>query len=286
MTLENPDKTKPKSLSVYLGAFDSPISAEQANLLCARDAVILNPLQINVIAALAHLSDDIRESRSIIGRLEIGEMLHPTEESKANSVAFLVSGIDQLMTVILTRFQDHEGHSTGFTGVLLAGWEAISSKVLHAVCDALSTFNLEVFLETSAPNFLHDPNVLNAGAISGLVIRNALILDSGERRDCFEMENLRMTMKAFVSQSCLRDFTVLIWDTMKDDVILSNAVLKRTFSWCSFYSAVPWIGPHNALYDAAVDAVPFEPLSAFDWLKQPHVMELHDSWRHKRTVST
>jgi hypothetical protein len=285
LTLEKCDKPKPKSLGVYLGAFDYSISVEQANILSQRDAVILNPLERNVVAALAQLPDNVRKSQSIVGRLEIGEILHVPSESQKHLDEFLISGIDQLMTIILTRFQDQEGRSNGFTGVLLAGWEAIASKVLHAVCDALSTFDLEVFLETSAPNFLHDPNIMNCGAISGLVVRNALILENGERRDCFEMENLRLTVKAFVSQSCLRDFTVLIWDTMRNDVIPSNAVLKRMFSWCSFYSAVPWIGPHNALYDASVDVVPFEPLSAFDWLKEPRIMELHDLWKNKRAVS-
>jgi len=266
-----------------LGSFDDPISKDQAQLLSERDAIILNPLERNVVAALAQLQNNLNKPQSMIGRLDIGEILHVPVETKETE-DLLISGIDQLMTIVLTRFLDQEGRSNGFTGILLAGWEVTSTKVLHALSEALSNFDLEVYLETSAPDFLHDANVLNSGAISGLVIRSALILENGERRDCFGMETLRTTLKAFVSQSCLRDFTVLIWDTLGDDVVLSNAVLKRTFSWCSFYSAVPWIGSQSALFDASIEVVPFEPLSAFDWLKEPRVMELHELWKGKRTV--
>jgi len=66
----------------------------------------------------------------------------------------------------------------------------------------------------------------------------------------------------------------------------SNAVLKRTYTWCSFYSALPWIGSNSALFDASINVVKFQPLSAFDWLKEHRVMELHDLWRNNRTVST
>ena len=283
MTLEKSDKPKSKSLGVYLGHFDDSISANQAQLLSERDAIILNPLERNVVAALAQRPDNKRNPQSIIGRLDIGKILHVPVGTRQPE-ELLISAIDQLMTIVLTRFQDQEGRSNGFTGVLLAGWEATSTKVLHGLSDTLSNFDLEVYLETSAPDFLHDANVLNSGAITGLVIRNGLVLENGERRDCFGLEALRTTLKAFVSQACLRDFTVLIWDTLGDDVVPSNAVLKRTFSWCSFYSAVPWIGPQSALFDASVDVVPFEPLGAFDWLKEPRVMELHDLWKSKRAV--
>jgi hypothetical protein len=283
LTIEKCGKPKPKSLAVYLGSFDDSISADQAQLLSERDAIILNPLERNVVAALAQLPDSQSKLQSIIGRLDIGEILHVPAETKQTE-DLLISGVDRLMTIVLTRFQDQEGRSNGFTGILLAGWEATSTKILHALSEALSNFDLEVYLETSAPKFLDEANVLNSGAISGLVIRSALILENGERRDCFGMETLRTTLKAFVSQSCLRDFTVLIWDTLGDDVVLSNAILKRTFSWCSFYSAVPWIGSQSALFDESIEVVPFEPLSAFDWLKEPCVMELHELWKGKRAV--
>lgn len=260
------------------------ISADQAQIFSDKDAIIIDPLGRNVVAALAQRPRDQHKSQSIIGRLDIGKLWHIPVRSKQPE-ELLISGIDQLMTIIATRFQDQEGRSNGFTGILLAGYETISNKVLHALSDALSNFDLEVYLETSAPEFLHDANILDSGAISGLVVRNCLILENGERRDCFGLEALRTTLKAFVSQACLRDFTVLIWDTFGDDVVPSNAVLKRTFSWCSFYSAVPWIGSHSALVDASIEAVPFEPLSAFDWLKEPRVMKLHDQWKIKRVVS-
>ncbi|TVY94223.1 hypothetical protein LAWI1_G000823 [Lachnellula willkommii] len=283
LTLEKSDNLKPKSLGIYLGHFDDMMSANQAQIFSDKDAIIIDPLGRNVVAALAQRPHDQHKTQSIIGRLDIGELLHMPVRTKQPE-DLLISGIDQLMTIIATRFQDQEGRSNGFTGVLLAGYETISNKVLHALSEALSIFDLEVYLETSAPEFLHDASILDSEAISGLVIRNCLILENGERRDCFGLEALRTTLKAFVSQACLRDFTVLIWDTFGDDVVPSNAVLKRTFSWCSFYSAVPWIGSHSALVDASTEAVSFEPLSAFDWLKEPRVMKLHDQWKSKRAV--
>ena len=185
----------------------------------------------------------------------------------------------------MTRFQSLNGSSNGFTGVLLAAWDAFPVPVLLELSYVITTLNLDVYLETSAPEFLRDTKVLASEAITGLVIRNGLLLPNGERRDCFDMEKFRPTVKGFVSQACLRDFTVLMWETLDNDALPSNAVLKRTYKWCSFYNALSWMGSNNALYDDSVDVVEFEPLSAFDWLKESRVVEIHEMWRNKRTVS-
>ena len=195
------------------------------------------------------------------------------------------SALDAVMAVILQRFQASEGQYTGFGGILLDGWEIFPLRLLTVLCDVLRSFGLKVYLETAQPSFLQDIEAIAPVSVSGLVIRNGLIHGDGRSRDCFDMESLRTTIKAFVSQSCLRDFQVFAWETVDDTRSLSSAVLTRTYTWCNFYSVIPWIGPSSALVDPSVEVVPFEPLGAFDWLKDSRVMELHELWKSNRAVS-
>ena len=283
LTLEKSEKTSPTSLAVYLGHFCAPPTTAQTQLLSSRDTIILNPLQTNVNNAVANLRHNANKPNSIIGRLDLEGIMNVSLNPRKPE-EFLISGVDAVMTIVLSRFQDSSGHNV-FTGVLLASWEIIPASILIELCDVLSTLNLEVYLETSGPDFLKDSSVLGSESVTGLVVRGGLILKNGERRDCFDMEPLRATVKAFVSQSCYRNFNVLVWETLEDDAVLPHEVLKRTFTWCNFYNAVPWIGRQGALFDASVDIAPIEPLSAFDWLKQPRVMELHELWKGKRAVS-
>ncbi len=275
---------KPASLGIYLGSFDNPLSGTQSQVLLGRDIIVLNPLQPNIKKALADISGREHAPNHILGRFDLNNILTASSPSDA-SEKFLLSCLDRIMGMFVAAFRDDEGSNNGFTGMLLAGWEIFPSPAFHELCDAISTYGLEIFVETSAPDFLPDATVLACSSISGLIIRNGLILSDGERRDCFDMEPLRTTVKSFVSQSCIRDFIVLAWETVDDNVVLSNAVLKRTFAWCNFYSVVPWIGPQSALLDASIDVVGVEPLSAFAWLKEPRVMELHDMWKNKKAVS-
>ncbi|KAK0103063.1 hypothetical protein ONS96_005674 [Cadophora gregata f. sp. sojae] len=282
-TIEKLDRKKPTSLGIYLGTFDSPISDAQSQRLSERDMIILNPLQNYIPRALAELSGRQNVPQRIIGRLDLNNVLTATTPTRASS-KFILSCLDRTMSMVLAAFRTSEGGKNDFTGILLAGWEIFPTPVFHELCTVISTFGLEIYVETSAPEFLADGTALACNAISGLIIRNGLVLPDGERRDCFDMEPLRTTVKSFVSQSCIRDFTVFVWETLDDDVVISNAVLKRTFAWCNFYSVVSWIGCQGALTDATVDIVQMEPLSAFAWLKEPRVMELHDMWKSKKVI--
>lgn len=247
--------------------------------------IILNPLQNYIPRALEELSGRQDIPQRIIGRLDLNNVLTATTPSRKSS-KYILSCLDRTMSMIIAAFRTSEGGKNDFTGILLAGWEIFPTPAFHELCSIISTFGLEIYVETSAPDFLADGTALACSSISGLIIRNGLVLPDGERRDCFDMEPLRTTVKSFVSQSCLRDFTVFVWETLDDNVVLSNAVLKRTFAWCNFYSVVSWIGSQSALTDATIDVVRAEPLSAFAWLKEPRVMELHDMWKSKKAVST
>lgn len=285
LTFEKKEKKRPTSLGVYLGKIDSPMSPDQMRVLVGRDLVILDPFQPNTTTALAELDEHPNAPRFILSRLDLNTYLasHTQGREPEN---FLITSLDQILGFVSTHHTPGSSNYA-FTGILFSGWEFIPTPVLHELGNLIYASGLEVYLETSAPDFLAEPSSLTSECISGIVIRNGLILPNGERRDCFDISPLRMTVKAFVSQSCVRSFNVFLWDTVDDDVKLSNAVLKRTFTWCSFHSVVPWIGPQEALYNASsVKVIPCEPLSAFAWLKEPRVMELHEMWKNKRAVSS
>ena len=227
-----------------------------------------------------------QQAQPILGRYDCNIHSSSSHSSKKGRRldAYLISALDKVLTFVQMHLRSSDGGNNGFTGILLAGWDNFPLPVLNELNYAIVSLGLDVYLEVSGPNFLEDTSIINSSSISGMVIRNALILPDGQRRDCFDMANFRLTVKAFVSQGCLRSFNVLLWETLDDGVVPSNAVLKRTYAWCSFYSTVAWIGSTTALHDIAIEAVEYEPLSAFDWLKLPRVMELHDGWRNFRKV--
>jgi hypothetical protein len=172
-----------------------------------------------------------------------------------------------------------------FTGVLLACHEGSSAQLaLRDIAESISKLGLLVYLETSAPNFL-DANILDSDAITGLLICNATILPNGEKRDVFRMAEARPLIKAFMSQSCLRKFVVLVWDVVRDGVQPSKPTLKRAFQLCRFYNALAWIGSESAVKCAHPDGPLLEPLGAFNWLKESRVMSFHNTWISNSKVS-
>jgi hypothetical protein len=284
-TVEKCEWIKPTSLGIYLGSFELLATEPQAKLFFDNDMVILNPLQPNIDNTLKDICRGSGTPTRIVGRLDLAVLIKKPVHTRMPE-SFVISSLDKIMSIISKYFQAQNGGSNVFNGILLAGWEIFPVPVLHQLSAILTSNGLEVYLETGAPDFLKVSSVLTAESIAGLVIKNALMHPNGDRRDCFDMEGLRSTVKSFVSQACLRNFTVLVWETLDNDVVPSIAVLKRTHTWCNFYSAVPWIGSNNALYDLSINTVTVQPLSAFDWLKDRHVLELHDLWRNNRVVST
>ncbi|KAL1872609.1 hypothetical protein Plec18167_006727 [Paecilomyces lecythidis] len=253
---------KPASFGVYLGAFTTPRTAEESRLLSQWEILIVDPFQDGVRDAVAEAQDT-----RVLGRIDLNGII-------SREVSTL-EAIDKLANLLVEAFS-----RTAFSGVLLTQWEHLFSSITFSkLVESISTLGLAVYLETGPPNFLEDRNVLQTSSISGIVIRNATILPNGEKRDYFQMTELQSTIKAFVSQACLRDFTIMAWETMNDDAILSNAVLRRGIQWCNFYSAITWVGTESALRDVRLNMKVDEPLSAFGWLKDTTVMKVHDIWR-------
>jgi hypothetical protein len=174
-----------------------------------------------------------------------------------------------------------------FTGVLVAGWrERLSIPMLHALAKLCSASGLDVFLEIGPPDYLDEVEKLNLRLFAGVVVRNGTILQNGERRDFFAMDKMKSTTKAFVSESCMRPFSVMMWDTVDDDVDLSHAVARRAHMWCSYHGAVPFLARQGAMKDFSLVRSCEEPLAAFQWLKDRKVMAVHDKFRSTRVVST
>jgi hypothetical protein len=284
LSREKCDKPKPGSIGIHLGPFKSEATGIEAEPWAKHDVIILDPFQDNAVTTVTSLSERFLRYRQIIGRIDLKTLLNPPPSGR-NMEPYCISSLDQILSIILTRFKSLNGSNNGFTGILFAGWDVFPAPVLLELNYVISTLDLNVYLETSAPDFLHDPKILASDAITGLVIRNGLLFPNGQRRDCFDMEKFRPTVSAFVSQACVRDFTVFMWETLDEDVMPSNAILQRTYKWCNFYNTTAWVGSKNALYDESVEVVEHEPFSAFNWLKEPRVVELHEIWRNERTVS-
>jgi len=283
-TLRVIDQKRPATCSVYLGRFDIPITEAQSRILCDRDLVILDPTQPNVIEAVSQISVNPDRLSHKVGRLNVGGMSHASSRIPDQQALF-VDALDQILNFLLSNFQDQDGRNNGFFGVLLTSWEVFPTSILHQLCDVIHSLGLKVYLEIGTPSFLQNPAAIARDSVSGLVIRNGLMDRSAKRKDCFELEAMRVTIKAFVAQSCVREFTVFAWETYDDNVVPSSSVLKRTFTWCSFYNVVPWIGPESALLEGSVEAVQSEPLSAFSWLKDPRVIKIHETWKNMKIVS-
>lgn len=173
-----------------------------------------------------------------------------------------------------------------FTGIVISRWEeSFSVALLTEFVRLIGSLGLCVYLEASPPKFLLDPRLAELDEVTGLVLCNGTISENGEERDAFQMAEMRSTIKAFVSQACLRSFVVLLCETLDDNAAPPlNAVIKRTYQLSRFYSALTWIGSRSSLFSAELSLRQQEPIAAFDWLKESRVMKTHEKWRSNQNV--
>ena len=172
-----------------------------------------------------------------------------------------------------------------FTGVLIAGWrERISTPLLNGLAKLLSAYGLDVYLEVGPPDFLDGIDKLDFRLLAGVIVRNGTIMPNGERRDFFEMDKMKTTTKAFVSQACQRPFITMMWDTINDDANISHAVVRRAHMWCKYHGAIPYFTTQRALINVQEIRSCEEPLAAFQWLKTRKVMTVHERYRGTRIV--
>ncbi|KAF2808374.1 glycosyl transferase [Mytilinidion resinicola] len=264
-----PLPSKPSNFGVYLGSLSIPPTEDQLTLLSRWDAIILDTSQPGVIEALDCVSKQLPQH--VIDRLHLEEYLDAKVDHN-NEV------ISKKLSEVFNTIQ-----SCGkLTGILIAGWRTMDNAV-DLVAKLISSYGLEVYLEVGPPDFLEGRSP-NLSLFSGLVVKNATILLNGERRDYFEMSKMRSTTKAFVSESCRRPFLVMMWETIDDDARLSHAVLRRSYMWCGYHGALPWIGRTASITDASRYDSFMEPLAAFQWLKDRKVMAIHEVFRTNQNL--
>ncbi|KAH8663097.1 glycosyltransferase family 4 protein [Tricladium varicosporioides] len=268
----------PSSYGVYLGEFDNPPSDYQTQLLAQWDLLIFDPAQRGIMEAMA--SGLYVLPRQGLARLNVE--MHASSKSKAVIVSLTewLSNLLQISKVFST------GQSV-VSGILISNWDSVLPvPLLICFINLIDEVGLSVYLEAKAPKFLSEPSLAELRQVRGIVIRNGTISANGEERDAFQMAEMRPTIKAFVSQACLRSFVVLLWETLDDGQTTSNAIVKRCYQWSRFYSALPWIGSRSSLMSAKTSVQQMEPLGAFDWLKELRVMKFHDIWRSNQNVTT
>ncbi|KAF2205298.1 hypothetical protein GQ43DRAFT_35562 [Delitschia confertaspora ATCC 74209] len=274
-----PLPSKPSSFGVYLGPLSTPASDMEVSGLAQWEAVVLDPFQSGVLEAV---QDGLAPlGTHVIARLDLQDLLRIRALDNEVNMLQAVHVISKAIKVLR-----QPNPRSQFTGVLVASWrERLSIPLLNGVAKLFAAYGLDVFLETGPPDFLENTRNLNLNLFSGIIIRNGTILRNGERRDFFAMDKMKSTTKAFVSQSCLRPFTVLVWDTVDDDVDLSHAVVRRAHMWCSYHGATPFITREAAIMDITQGQSCEEPLAAFQWLKQRKVMGIHEVFRTTRKLS-
>ncbi|KAH8593367.1 glycosyltransferase family 4 protein [Bisporella sp. PMI_857] len=263
---------RPANFGVYLGQFTSPPTEAQIQVLTEWDLLIIDPFQPGVIDTICSGAYSIPPQ--CLARLDLEAVASRTTERP------IVAAVQWLSTII-----ESSTIPGSINGVLISSWESsISIPLLREFIKLLSSVGLLAYLEAAAPKYLSEPKLAEITEVTGIVIRNGTISGNGEERDAFQMVDMRPTIKAFVSQACLRDFVVLVWETLDDDARPLNAVIKRCYTWSKFYNALPWIGFRSNLISAKLCLNQKEPFGAFDWLKELKVMSLHGKWRSNRAI--
>jgi len=277
----HPPPKKPQSFGVYLGNLSSPVTMEETQILSQWDTVVLDYCKPGVLEAV---SDGIVSlGPHIIARLDLLQIMNFV--AMDNEVD--MSRAAETLSWTIQQTLRQSGKRRYFTGVLIAGWrERVSTPLLNGLAEILTAYGLENYLEIGPPDYLDGIERLEFHHFTGFIVRNGTILTSGERRDFFNMEKMKTTTRAFVSQACQRPFFTMMWDTVANEVDLSHAVVRRAHMWCNYHGAVPFFTRDCALTNIEEICAYEEPLSAFQWLKLRSVMNVHEMYRTARTLSS
>lgn len=213
----------------------------------------------------------------MLARLDIAKLLG-TE--KALNDADVIRSID-----FIARHAASVARQGIMDGLVFANWQThLPPTVCNRLLAHVNSLDLQVFLEVAPPGYLDPTECLeiDMNLIKGIIFRNGTIMRNGDRRNYFQMEDMRRGIRALAKVSFKGDTTVMIWDTIDDGIELSHAVAKRSFNWCRFHCVISWIGPEAALNDAriAIDQTQVEePLGALMWLKTNTTVSAHEAWR-------
>lgn len=264
---------KPKSFGVYLGSVSSPMTANEQRVLQQWDMLIVDPFQLGVADGLSTLASPPRYK---LARMDFSKILQGVVDEKVAKVRATLKEIQRL----------HPSKSTTpYNGVVLANWElSMSPETTNEIITFLNSLNLNVYIEIKGPRYLGDSNADSFSLLAGVIFVNGAILHNGSRRDYMQFLPMKPALEAATGQSCLREFCIMMYEVVDDDAEMSNAVIKRAFTWCSYYGAIPWIGRLSEVTDAEKNRPMECPDGAFEWLKKDRVVAIHDIWRTNSKV--
>ena len=231
--------------------------------------LVVDPFQPGVTDGLLSLE---KTPTFVIGRVDVATMLIGTTETDKISRSKVI--VDMILNDIHTV-------ESPYNGVLLANWDdSIPTETLNELITCLNVLNLNVYNEITGPRWMDSQNSSIAiDQLAGVVFVNGATTRTGERRDYFQLIPMKKALEAATGQSCLREFAIGMCDIVDDDAILPNAVVKRSFTWCGYYGAIPWVGRTAALTDPTKNHAVICPDGAFDWLKRDKVVDIHEAWR-------
>jgi hypothetical protein len=271
-----------ETFGAYFGDFAEQITPNQARVLQLWDVIVLDAFAQGVPSALRSCPV---KSTQILGRVDLCRLTR-SESSKSNND--IIAALDSL-----SRFVSDLTNNGGscFTGILLAGFPThFEPLLLNKVVTYIKSQGMDVWLEFSGPDYLPFEECLEIDfhSISGVVYRNATIRTDGLQQNVHQMEPLRATQRGIARQKVLHGPPMMLLEVVDNEATLDYAVCQRSFSWCRYNSAIPWIGRQCALYDADLaieQAVLRPPLGALMWLKDEDNMKAHDYWRLNHQVS-
>lgn len=189
-----------------------------------------------------------------VGRLDVNAVVAFDRSSGNHDDSRVLSILD---STIATKWRRPQDTQSPFTGVLLANWQSeITPVVLNELIKYLKSLNFDVWLEAAPPAYLteRECDEIDISLVRGIICRNGTIMYNGDRRNYFQMTDMRRTQRALAKHMSLGGKTLMMWETIDDQVELTHSVVQRSFNWCRFNTTVSWIGPETALKDADVAA--------------------------------
>ena len=261
---------KPKSFGVYLGSVSSPMTANEQRVLQQWDMLIVDPFQLGVTDGLSILVSPR------LARMDVSKILQGVVDEKVGKVRAILKEIQ--------RLHPSKG-TTPYNGIVLANWDlSMSPETTNEIITYLNSLNLNVYIEIKGPRYLGNSTADSFSLLAGVIFVNGAILPDGSRRDYMQFLPMKPALEAATGQSCLREFAIMMYEVVDDDAEMSNAVIKRAFTWCSYYGAIPWIGRFSEVTDAEKSRPMECPDGAFEWLKKDKVVAIHDIWRTNSKV--
>ncbi|KAK3395088.1 hypothetical protein B0H63DRAFT_533600 [Podospora didyma] len=230
----------------------------------------ITPLPSLAHAELDHISISAcaRPPGRVFGLLETNHLTRTTSAALINILSNLVHNNDILGVVVRDDgFQEDIGEPYPLLELL---WQLHEREV-------------PVLL-----NFNHDDDGLsdhvNFGLLAGIIINNACVLRTGERRDYFQSKRLREVMTKCVAERAQRAAFFVgfhdVWDTLP-----SAAVVCRAEKLARHFEAVFEHGPSK---DKIPDMEPryrsamSRSTSGFEFLRKPETCDLQTAWLQER----